>query len=425
VNIGFIGLGKLGFPCAVAMEKIGGHTLKGYDTNQDVKKILITKSAPFEEVLFEEFLSSSKIELVSNTDELVSWAEIIFIAVQTPHEEMYEGISPVPEKKVDFDYKILIGAVENICDSLEKNKNSNPLIVVISTVLPGTMRQHVLPILKSARRDIRFCYNPYFIAMGNTINDFLNPEFVLVGSLQMEDAIILEDFYRSIHNAPVKKMEIESAELTKVAYNTFIGFKIVFANALAEITKSKGGNVDDVTDALTMATSRLMSGKYLRAGMSDGGGCHPRDQIAMSWLAEQVNLSVDIFGWLASARDLQTQNQAMMIREIAQKTNLPICLLGWAYKANTSLEIGSPAKLLGWFLTDYGLEFTVYDPHVYPNSKMTANKSLFFISTNHDKFNNLKLPAGSHVIDPWGMESNWGDSVSVIRPGRDKSPTKF
>ena len=418
MNIGFVGLGKLGFPCAVAMEKIGGHSLKGFDINPAVKQILNARKAPYEEILFEEFLSDSNIELVDNVGELVDWAEIIFIAVQTPHEKMYEGISPVPDKKIDFDYRILTSAVESLSEALSKNEKVNPLIVVISTVLPGTMNQHVLPKLKSVREQLRFCYNPYFIAMGSTIKDFLDPEFVLIGSLQKEDANFLENFYSTIHNAPAKKMEIESAELTKVAYNTFIGFKIVFANALAEITESRGGNVDDVTDALALATSRLMSGKYLRAGMSDGGGCHPRDQIAMSWLAEEIGLSADIFGWLANARDLQTKNQAKLISEYAQKNHLPICLLGWAYKANTSLEIGSPAKLLAWYLKDFGLPFNVYDPFSLPDQKLPENASVFFVSTNHDVFYDLELPSGSVVIDPWGLKEKWGNSVNVIKPGR-------
>jgi UDPglucose 6-dehydrogenase len=418
MNIGFVGLGKLGFPCAVAMEKIGGHSLKGFDINPEVKQILNKRKAPYEEILFEEFLSDSNIELVDSVTELVVWAEIIFIAVQTPHEKMYEGISPVPDKKIDFNYEILISAVESLVDALSKNNKVNPLIVVISTVLPGTMNKHVLPKLKSIRENLRFCYNPYFIAMGSTIKDFLNPEFVLIGSLEKEDANFLENFYTSIHSARAKKMDIESAELTKVAYNTFIGFKIVFANALAEITEAKGGNVDDVTDALALATSRLMSGKYLRAGMSDGGGCHPRDQIAMSWLAEEIGLSADIFGWLANARDMQTKNQAKLISEFANKSHLPICLLGWSYKANTSLEIGSPAKLLGYYLKDFGLHFSVYDPLCFPDQKVPENVAIFFVSTNHDVFFDLELPSGSVVIDPWGLKANWGDSVKVINPGR-------
>lgn len=420
LKIGVVGLGKLGFPCAVAMEQVGGHEVRGFDINPSVSKILETRNAPYIEKHFPEFLAKTNLVLADSIEALVSWAEVIFVAVQTPHEELYEGATPVPATKVDFDYSILQCAVSQIAHGLEINPEANPLIVVISTVLPGTMREKVIPLLASRRTQVRFCYNPYFIAMGTTIPDFLNPEFVLVGTLRKEDGKLLENLYGTIHNSPVRQMQIESAELTKVAYNTFIGFKIVFANTISEITSVRGGDVDEVTDALTLATTRLMSGKYLRAGMADGGGCHPRDQIAMSWLADDANLSTDLFGYLARARDSQTERQADLIIAEQKKYNLPITLLGWAYKPDTSLAIGSPARLLGSFLGQKGIDFKVFDPFVFPESSLGHEPNIYFVSTNHKIFNNLNLPKGSRVIDPWGMKDNWGEGVYVLSPGRNK-----
>jgi UDPglucose 6-dehydrogenase len=418
MKIGFIGLGKLGFPCAVAMEQVGGHQLKAFDTNPLVHEILEKKSAPYVEKDFDKFLQNTKLELVENINEIVSWAEIIFIAVQTPHEELYEGATPVPNTKVDFDYSILESVISEVSECLLNNPHVNPLVVVISTVLPGTMKSRVIPKLEIARKQVRFCYNPYFIAMGTTIPDFLNPEFVLVGTVNEDDGKLLESYYQSIHNAPIRGMQIESAELTKVAYNTFIGFKIVFANAIAEITDKRGGNPDEVTNALSHATTRLMSGKYMRAGMADGGGCHPRDQIAMSWLAEDAGLSVDIFGWLARARDSQTERQATLIEDAFYEKKLPICILGWSYKPETALIVGSPARLLGEFLKSRSLDFEIYDPYVFPDKKMVESPHIFFVATNHEHFKYLELPEGSTVIDPWGMRLDYGRGVDTILPGR-------
>jgi UDPglucose 6-dehydrogenase len=419
MKVGFIGLGKLGFPCAVALEQVGGHEVRGFDVSPSVAKILSEKTAPYIEQEFPKYLKNTNLILEKSIDDLLNWAEIIFIAVQTPHSELYEGATPVPDSKMDFDYSILESVAKEISVSLEKNPIINPLIVVISTVLPGTMKDKVLPYLAAKREEVRFCYNPYFIAMGTTIPDFLHPEFVLVGSLREEDGNLLERLYSTIHKAPVKKMKIESAELTKVAYNTFIGFKIVFANTLAEITAVRGGDVDEITDALSLATKRLMSGKYLRAGMGDGGGCHPRDQIAMSWLADDAGLSVDIFGWLARARDSQTRRQAEFIKDQFLKSGLPICLLGWAYKPDTSLIDGSPARLLGSYLEKEQINFTIFDPFVFPDIPLPRIPSLFFVSTNHSSFLNLDLPSGSIVIDPWGMQLAWGHGNKIIRPGRE------
>ena len=420
MKIGFVGLGKLGFPCAVAMEQVGGHTVKAVDPDPRVRQLLLDKKPFFNEERFEGYLQNTKVELVETIQEIVDWAEIIFIAVQTPHESEYEGISPTPDTKVDFDYTILESVASEIEKSLKSNLNANPLVVVISTVLPGTMSARVLPKLYAARSKPRFAYNPYFIAMGTTIQDFLNPEFVLIGTLETEDAELLRNFYKSLHNSPCQTMQIASAELTKVAYNTFIGFKIVFANSLAEIVDVRGGNVDEITNALAMANVRLMSGKYLSAGMGDGGGCHPRDQIAMSWLASDANLSADIFGWLASARDKQTKRQAELIAQYANEFGLSVRLCGIAYKPNTALTIGSPAKLLSFYLDEMGIPHDTIDPHVFPDQETSKSPGLYFISTNHSEFLELLLPAGSVCIDPWGMKQSWGEKVQVINPGRQR-----
>jgi UDPglucose 6-dehydrogenase len=225
MKIGMIGLGKLGLPCLLAMEKHGGHEIYGYDKSPSVIKAISEKSVAYWEDGVNELLATSQIEVVSEVATLVKKCDIIFVAVQTPHDPEFEGRTPVPDTRKDFDYAHLIQCAQELSDGLTLYPESNPLIVVISTVLPGTMNNFITPILKKARPDVRFAYNPYFIAMGTTIKDFLNPEFFLIGSQNPNDAAALQDFYGFI-KAPVKTMLIESAELTKVAYNTFIGFKI-------------------------------------------------------------------------------------------------------------------------------------------------------------------------------------------------------
>ena len=111
-------------------------------------------------------------------------------------------------------------------------------------------------------------------------------------------------------------MELESAEITKVSYNTFIGFKIIFANAIGEIVDKIGGDADEVTSALACATDRIISSKYLSVGMGDGGGCHPRDQIARSSFAQKNKISTDLFELIAKSRDAQTLALAKYIEKI-------------------------------------------------------------------------------------------------------------
>lgn len=418
MNIGIIGLGKLGLPSVLAMERHTTHSYFGYEHSDSVVQEIKSKRMKYWESGVNDLLSHSQLEIVDSIDELVKNCEIIFVAVQTPHEKDYEGNIPAPEIKRDFNYQFLTLAIQDVANSLSQERN--PLIVIISTVLPGTIRREIIPILRDNRSDFRLAYNPYFIAMGTTIEDFLNPEFVLIGSERIEDYEELRNFY-SFLSAPVLSMSIESAELTKVTYNTFIGIKIIFANTIAEITKTIGGNPDDVTAALSIANKRLMSGAYFSAGLGDGGGCHPRDQIAMSWLAEKLKLSNNIFGFLAKARDSHAERIASEILKLADHHKLPICMLGVAYKSNSPLETGSPARLVEYYLKLSERKIVQFDPWVCPDSKLPSSPHLFVLGVRHDLFKNIELPENSVVFDPWGFYEPSLFSTRLIQFGRDQT----
>lgn len=418
-KVGMVGLGKLGLPCLLAMEKFGDHQIYGFELSEITRQAIRDKHVTYWEKDVNSLLAESNLELTHSAADLVGVCDIIFVAVPTPHDPAFEGLTPVPDSRKDFDYEYLRRAAKDLAAGLEKYPESNPLIVVISTVLPGTMKKEVLPILRASRENVRFAYNPYFIAMGTTIDDFMNPEFFLIGSDDSRDAQELSDFY-SFVGGNTKMMKIESAELTKVAYNTFIGFKIVFANALSEIVQKRGGDVDEITSALADATFRLMSPKYLSAGMGDGGGCHPRDQIAMSWLAEDSGMSIDIFEFIAKARDKQTKRQADDVLKVSQETGLPILILGKSYKENSPLTIGSPALLLQYFLHEKNAKFEAWDPWVDETDLLIENPVVAFIASKHDAFRTISLPDKSIVIDPWGYHIQPNENVKVIKPGRSK-----
>jgi UDPglucose 6-dehydrogenase len=420
-RIGFIGLGKLGLPCAAAMQVKTGKKLVGYDINPEVADYLAQAKVPYMEAEIEHYLEKAKIEFASSIEQVVASSDVIFIAVQTPHDPLFEGVTEVPEETADFDYSYLTSSVEAVAEALVKFPEESVDIVVISTVLPGTMRRTIIPILEPLGQRVTFFYNPYFIAMGSTIPDFLTPEFTLVGTdVDAKTSAPLVSLYEDIHDAEVRLMKVESAELTKVAYNTFIGFKIVFSNYIGEITDATGGDSDEVLSALTQATDRLFSGKYLSAGMADGGGCHPRDQIAMSHLAMRENLSADPSGWIAQARDAQTRRQRDIILQNSERYKLPVCLMGLAYKKDVNLTIGSPALLLRSMLEKMGVSVDSFDPIVDPSKNFPEDPKVFFISTNHSFFKQVIFPSGSVVIDPWGSATT-ADSQSdvvLIRPGR-------
>lgn len=345
MKVGFLGLGKLGLPCALAIEK-AGHHVKGFDPSPEVQRIVVSKTLPYREEKAEELLLESSIEVIE-PEELAKWADILFVAVQTPHQEQYEGITKLPPDRADFSYSWLREAVESVAEHANT-------VVVISTVLPGTIEREIKPLIDEKK----LLYNPFFIAMGTTIPDFVDPEFVLVGT-DLAPAHKLKLLYSTIHSKPVFVTTIKTAELTKVAYNTFIGLKIAFANTMMEICEKTGADIDDLVDALSLAKKRIISPAYLRGGMGDGGGCHPRDNIALSWLARELDLSYDLFEALMISREKQTE----WIAQLAMDEDKPIEILGKAYKPETNLTVGSPALLLASFLEGYGYDFSHKDPY--------------------------------------------------------------
>jgi len=185
------------------------------------------------------------------------------------------------------------------------------------------------------------CYNPFFIAMGTTMRDFLDPEMVLFGVDDSWAAKKAKKFYRTLHHSPFYETTIETAELTKVTYNTFISTKISFVNTVMEMCdKLPNTNVDDVMNALKMCDDRIISDKYLSGGMGDGGGCHPRDNIALSWLSKKLDLSHDWFDNIMMQRENQTDWLADLIEE--HSNGLPINILGKSFKPETNITTGSP-----------------------------------------------------------------------------------
>jgi len=402
MKIGFLGLGKLGLPCALAMEE-KGHEIAGYDPLPQVQAIVKARKIPYLEEGAQAALEKSNIRVVSPA-ELVASSELIFVAVQTPHAPEFEGATPMPAvERRDFDYSYLESAIETLCQEIAKRKKPS-VVVVISTVLPGTMRTRVYPIIRRHRVEshLLLCYNPFFIAMGTAMRDFLNPEFVLFGVDSKAAAERAKKFYSSIHNKPVYETTIENAELIKVAYNTFIGMKIVFANTVMEIChKTPGTSIDAVMSAINLGTERLISPKYLNGGMGDGGGCHPRDNIALSWLARELHLSHNFFDDIMMAREDQTRWLSDLIVEAHRESGLPIVLLGLSFKENTNLTVGSPARLLSHYLSQRGYKHVIHDPYATPDTPAPTTPSVFFVSTKHEDWKKFDFPKGSMVIDPW------------------------
>ena len=410
MKIGFVGLGKLGLPVALAVES-KGHDVIGYDISENVKNIIEAKKIPYKEIWAQDYLDKSNIKFES-LDNVVEHSEIIFVPIQTPHDPLYEGITRIPDKRVDFDYSYLKAGMKKLSDSIEKQKKDK-VVIIISTVLPGTIRQEIKPLLG---KHTKICYNPFFIAMGTTMKDFLYPEFILFGVDDLDAADKAEKFYRTINNATFFKTTIENAELIKVSYNTFISTKIAFINTIMEMChKLPNTNIDDVTNALMLGNKRLISGAYLRGGMGDGGGCHPRDNIALSWLARKLDISNDFFDQIMKQREKQTEWLVSLIKE-NQIKDKKTYILGKSFKPETNIQTGSPSILLDNLLKESGINAIMYDPYV-DSSKPVFEKGVYFIGTQHEVFERFNFPKGSIILDPFRMINKDLNDVKVIRIG--------
>ena len=416
MNIGFMGLGKLGLPCALAVE-MRGHKVVGYDPSPDVKKILDTKKLPYKEIWAQDYLDKTNIK-IKTVEEVVKHSDIIFVPIQTPHGDKFEGTTRIPDEREDFDYSYLIDGLTQLDYELHKQKKET-VVVVISTVLPGTIRRDIKPLLSEYTK---LCYNPFFIAMGTVMEDFLRPEIILFGVDDKEAAQKAKKFYRTINHAPFYETTIENAELIKVAYNTFIGTKIAYVNTLMEMCHHlPNTNVDEVMNGLKMCNKRIISDKYLSGGMGDGGGCHPRDNIALSWLSDELGLKFNWFDNIMKQREVQTEWLADLIEKEAN--GLPITILGKSFKPQTNITTGSPSILLSNILRERGLSATMYDPYIdepfddwQDMSEYDGVPQCYFIGTKHEDFVNFPFDDESIIIDPWRYIPD-KEGCKVIRIG--------
>ncbi len=328
-KIAYIGLGKLGMPCAEACVKKGFH-VTGYDTTDK---------------------SSNLVDIKSTIQETVADRHIVFIAVPTPHESGYDGREPTSDKEPkDFDYK----AVKQVITECDKHMTDNQILVLISTVLPGTIRREFSPILKNTK----LIYNPYLIAMGTVGYDMINPEMIMIGTKKglYETAFkaqYLENFYFQLcDNMPrIEFGTWEEVEGMKIFYNTFISNKIALVNMIQDVADRLGYmNVDRVTEALSKSTKRIVSPAYMKAGMGDGGACHPRDNIALRWLAKKLDLGYDLFEGIMTARERQAEAMAKAI--LKHGTN--IFFTSDTYKPGTDLIDGSYSLLVQHYVIKHG-----------------------------------------------------------------------
>jgi len=410
-DIGFIGLGKLGLDCAEVFAT--KHTVYGYDV------------VPRE----------SDSVTVTTPEETINKSEWLFIAVPTPHAEGYDGSVPSSHMEPkDFGHDYVFDAIDNINKYAKEGKK----VVLISTVLPGTTRRHFYNRLDGKHQ---FLYNPYLIAMGSVKWDMVNPEMVMIGTEDGNPNALageLIDLYKTImENDP--RYEIgtwDECEAIKIFYNTFISAKVGLANMIQDFAMKIGHiNVDVVTNALAKSDMRIMGPKYMTAGMGDAGACHPRDNIALRWLAQEYKIGYDLFDTIMHGREVQAYNLAQYLVDVHDQNLMegPIVIHGKAYKPDVEYCIGSYSTLVGHYIKEQDKEVVYVDPLADNRDEcvdditdkavilMAHDRQITYEYTGEQEKQNFyfNIKPGSVIVDPWRkLEST--DDYEVLHYGNTR-----
>jgi UDPglucose 6-dehydrogenase len=434
MQIAVVGLGKLGAPLAAVLASKGNRVV-GIDVNPEAVKLVNDGVAPVEEPGLQDLVSASHDQLSATTDlGAAADADVSIVLVPTPSDD-----------RGAFSNEHVLTAVEEIGRSLAARDDYHVMIVA-STVMPGTCDTEIRPMLESAsgRRvgdTLGLCYSPEFIALGSVIRNMLEPDMVLIGESDSRAGDVLERIYAGVceNDPPVRRMNLVNAELTKIAVNTYVTMKISYANALADMCERlPGADVEAVTDALGLDTR--IGAKYLRGAVAYGGPCFPRDNKAFGVFARDLGAEPLLAEATDAVNIAQTDRLARVVQSRLEVGNA-VGILGLAYKPDTGVIDESPGLALAELLANAGCEVRVYDPVATEAgvraldglaqgcssaAELLAQSDVAVIATPWPEFAELPIDRLERegrrvvVIDCWRLlpERDSSGTVEVVRLGR-------
>jgi UDPglucose 6-dehydrogenase len=430
-----IGLGKLGV-CLAASLAYDALPVVGADVDEDVVKRINQGQATRQEPFLQEYIDEAGKDLQATTDveQAIHETDISFIVVNTPSTK---------EGRYSLEY------VEAACESIGAaigDKDSYHVVVVTSTVFPGSTTGEILNTLESASgktagEDFGLCYSPEFIAIGDVIRGLEDPDFFLVGEHTERAGDVLSSIYNRLgtEDSPVARMDPDSAEVTKMALNSYVTTKISFVNTLAQICDGTGANVDTVTEAL--ALDNRISGTYLTAGARYGGPCFPRDNQAFSKLANDTGTAAPIAESTDKVNDRHTVWIADAIDTVREEGDR-VAILGLTYKPGTDIvEESQGTELVRRFQDEWPIN--CHDPSAgAPDLSRLGNStrlcgsaaealkeaSVAVIATQWDEYTDPSTYSSfdGTIVDPWGLfqTSELPDAVEYDPIGRPSEPSE-
>ncbi|MBA3638969.1 MAG: nucleotide sugar dehydrogenase [Acidobacteria bacterium] len=366
MKVSVFGLGYVGSVSAASFAA-DGHTVVGVDVNPDKVASLNDGRSPIVEKGLDELIrdttADGRLRATTSTTDAVNSTDLSLICVGTPSR-----------KNGSLDLSYLERVCEQIGEAL-KDKAAYHVVVVRSTVLPGTTHGIVIPALertsgKTYGSDFGVAVNPEFLREGTAIADFRNPPMTLVGHNYASDAETTQALYAKVEGEMVTT-SIRTAEMIKYASNTWHALKVCFANEVGNLCKRLEIDSHEVMDIFCLDEKLNLSSYYMKPGFAFGGSCLPKDVRAMQYRAKEVDLDMPVIQSILGSNQLQIQHAIDMVADTGKKR---VGLLGFSFKAGTDDLRESPIVILAEALLGKGYQLCIYDKNVSIARLVGANK---------------------------------------------------
>ena len=389
MHISVFGMGYVGAVCAACWSK-EGHNVVGVDVNSNKVDMINQGLSPIIEQqlpeMIAEAVASGWLRATTDANEAVLNTAISLVCVGTPSQ--LNG---------NLDLHFLRNVCEQIGSTL-KSKSSFHVIVIRSTVLPGTVREILIPTLeqysgKTVGRDFGVAFNPEFLREGSAIDDFYHPPKSVIGATDARSSDIVTTLYEAI-DAPLIKLSLDSAEMVKYTDNAWHAAKIVFANEIGNLCKAFNIDSHQVMDAFCLDTKLNLSANYLKPGFAFGGSCLPKDVRALCYRAKTHDLNVPLLQSLLPSNQQQIERVVELIQSQASNK---VGLLGLSFKLGTDDLRESPMVELAERLLGKGYELKIHDQNVSLAKIAGANKDYLLNKIPH--ISRLLAPSLDDVVN--------------------------
>jgi GDP-mannose 6-dehydrogenase len=402
MRIGIYGMGYVGAVSAACFAD-AGHHVTGIDVSSEKVDQINQGKSPIVEpglgALLERSVSQGRLRATSRTAEAVEGTDLSLICVGTP--SMRNG---------DLDLQYLEAVCREIGSAL-RNRSVYHTVVVRSTVMPGTVRQVVVPILEAASgkvagQDFGVAMNPEFLREGTAIKDFGEPPMTVIGEFDTVSGESVAALYNQLP-APLMRRDLEVAELVKYACNAWHATKITFANEIGQIAKAVGVDGREVMEIVCLDRKLNISSHYMRPGFAFGGSCLPKDLRALNYRAGALGIEVPMLGSLIRSNNTMIERAVDMIASYGEKR---LGLLGLSFKAGTDDLRESPLVELAETLLGKGYKLSIFDRNVEYARVHGANK----------EYINSRIPHVSSLLKT-DIEDVLRDSEVIVLGNKDKA----